>query len=962
MDNINKATFKLGEWIWLDQPQQIIRIESGEVELYAIDNSDNADGIRTFVAVKQVGDCLMGLPPNKVVRLLAIATTEVIASVYDNREHLTAEEEIEITEQTIAFFLGWPRDEVHLRQYQELGVSESISLKPYDNIQVVQDKRVCWLKLEPGQFKSDVYGDFLTNSKPVFPVINNGFLTALEQAGVSILTTAEVLAIYGQDFLQSYISLISDDFCRKLTEYFQESKLAADEKLQQKRTEKEMLVHNSYTELMSNLIPELSVVITPESKKLPPVINVLQLIAEHLGIAKQKIKLDASLEHITSVEEIIKLISRTTSLHGRKVRLEANWHTGDQGPLLVFQQDKPLAAIPSSPEKYELFDLTCGRRQPIDAKAADELSDEAYAFYVNLPAGKSGFWDTLKWAAAKCFKDDYWMLLWTCIIAGIIPIVTPLITQSVFYDIIPSYDKQAHLMVIQVMLITTISAGLVNLVRNLAVLRIKNKIRSTMEAAIWLKFLSLPSAFFRKYQTGDLTMRMQIIQTISSGLSSVISNGLFNGIFSFWNLLVMVYYEPKLSIVAVFIWLIYLILAGILSWRQVKFQRSQIEASGKVAGQTLQILKGLNKFRVAAAEERAFYLWAQKFGVEWKWNRKTRWQQNWLELLGQVMPIMMNFFIFWLTIEWIDQGLKDHSSYLIQANFLGFNSALGGFGASISGLISSFAALWSIKPALERLEPILAAESEVTENKVPAGELAGNIEICDVEFRYAPERPLVINKVSLTIKSGQFVGIVGSSGSGKSSLLRLLLGMEKPEKGVILYDDQDLNEMDVTSVRRQMGVVLQHGQLMSDSIFANIVGSLPLTIDDAWQAAQMVGLGDDIRSMPMEMHTVISEGASNISGGQRQRILIARSIVQSPRIVIFDEATSALDNHTQAIVSDTLEKMRATRIVVAHRLSTIKKADVIVVMDKGEIVEIGNYEELMQKSGLFTELAKRQIA
>ena len=237
----------------------------------------------------------------------------------------------------------------------------------------------------------------------------------------------------------------------------------------------------------------------------------------------------------------------------------------------------------------------------------------------------------------------------------------------------------------------------------------------------------------------------------------------------------------------------------------------------------------------------------------------------------------------------------------------------------------------------------------------------GNIEFCDVDFRYSPERPLVVNHISLTIKAGQFVAIVGSSGSGKSTLLRLLLGLEKLEKGVILYDDQDLDELDIASVRRQMGVVLQHGQLMSDSIFANIVGSLPLTLDDAWQAAQMVGLADDIRAMPMEMHTVISEGASNISGGQRQRILIARSIVQNPRIIIFDEATSALDNHTQAIVSDTLDKMRATRVVVAHRLSTIKKADVIVVMDQGEIVEKGNYEELMQKNGIFSELAKRQI-
>ena len=270
--------------------------------------------------------------------------------------------------------------------------------------------------------------------------------------------------------------------------------------------------------------------------------------------------------------------------------------------------------------------------------------------------------------------------------------------------------------------------------------------------------------------------------------------------------------------------------------------------------------------------------------------------------------------------------------------------------------------LLDVVPILNRLRPVLETEPEVGEDKMEASELTGQIEVSNVTFRYSPEKQPALQNVSLKIQPGQFVAIVGSSGSGKSTLLRLLLGFEKPDNGTIYFDNQDFAELNVTSVRSQMGVVLQHGQLMAGDIFSNIVGSLPLTVDDAWHAAEMVGLSDDIRAMPMGMNTLISEGASNISGGQRQRILIAKSIVNHPRIIVFDEATSALDNRTQSIVAESLEKLKATRIIVAHRLSTICNADYIFVLDNGRIVESGTYDELMDQNGFFTSMAKRQLA
>ena len=237
----------------------------------------------------------------------------------------------------------------------------------------------------------------------------------------------------------------------------------------------------------------------------------------------------------------------------------------------------------------------------------------------------------------------------------------------------------------------------------------------------------------------------------------------------------------------------------------------------------------------------------------------------------------------------------------------------------------------------------------------------GAIEASRLRFRYKEDLPIVLNDVSFTINPGEFVAFVGHSGSGKPTLFRLLLGFEKPESGFIHFDGLDLDDIDPQALRRQMGVVLQNGRITDGDIFTNIIGTAPLSIDDAWEAARAAGLDKDIEAMPMGMHTVISEGGGGLSGGQRQRLLIARAIVHRPRILLFDEATSALDNQTQSTVSRSLEQLNATRIVIAHRLSTILHADRIFVFDQGGIVQQGTYDELMAQEGLFRDLAQRQI-
>jgi len=647
----------------------------------------------------------------------------------------------------------------------------------------------------------------------------------------------------------------------------------------------------------------------------------------------------------------------------RKVQLQQGWHEQDNGPLLAYYgpDRQPAALLPISPKSYQLYLPGEAAGRPLTQSDLSAIQPQAYTFYASLLAKSVTLSEWVKFSLQKCWSHDYVSIVLTSLIAGMIPMLTPFVTNTIFSDLIPIADRHGHVMVIQVMMVAALASTGVSLTRGVAVMRLKGRTRLAAEAALWLRMLSLPSSFFRKFEAGDLALRLNSLNMVSMVLSNSTVSTIFNGILSVFSLAMMLYYSWKLGLISVLLLLIYVSVVSFLVWKMIANKRQMMEAAGKVAGQVLQLLNGLSKFRMQGAEPQAFYLWAKDFGTEWKWNRAVRWNSNWLEVVNSLQPVLLSMLIFYLTMYWLEAGDKEKSQFISQADFLSFNAAMSGFNAAVIGMIPVFSQLMDLIPTLERLKPILETAPEVSEEKIEAGELTGRVEVNNLAFRYAPEKPLVLENISLTIKPGQFVAIVGSSGSGKSTLLRLLLGFEQPETGAVYYDGQDLAEISVKSVRSQMGVVLQHGQLMAGDIYGNIVGSLPLSIDDAWVAAEMVGLDDDVRAMPMGMHTMISEGASNISGGQRQRVLIARSIVNRPRIIVFDEATSALDNRTQAIVTESLEKLKATRIIVAHRLSTICNADYIYVLDKGKLAESGTFEQLMKLDGIFTAMAKRQL-
>jgi ATP-binding cassette subfamily C protein len=524
----------------------------------------------------------------------------------------------------------------------------------------------------------------------------------------------------------------------------------------------------------------------------------------------------------------------------------------------------------------------------------------------------------------------------------------------VFDRVIPNADHSQLLQITLALVAGALAAALFQFTRGIAIIRVEGKLGASLQAAVWDRLLSLPVPFFREYSAGDLADRAMGIDGIRQVLSGATILSILAAVFSVFNFALLFFFDPRLAWAATGLVLVVIVVTTLAGYLKMRHQRQLTQLQGRISGLILQFITGISKLRVAGAEGRAFAFWAREFSAQRKLAHDTRTIANVLAVFNAAYPILTLMVIFAMIAA---MG----KSRLSTGSFLAFNAAFSQFllaGLQVSSVLLS---ALNIVPMYERIRPILQTRPEVDQAKSDPGELTGEVEVNHVTFRYDEGGPLVLRDVSLHIRPGEFVALVGPSGSGKSTLLRLLLGFEAPESGAIYYDGQELAGLDIRAVRKQLGVVLQSGKLMAGDILTNIIGASLLTVDDAWEAARLAGLDKDIEQMPMGMYTVISEGGGTLSGGQRQRLLIARAIVTKPRIIFFDEATSALDNTTQAVVSQSLERLRATRVVIAHRLSTIIKADRVFVLEAGRVVQSGSYAELVKQPGLFADLVKRQL-
>ncbi len=658
-------------------------------------------------------------------------------------------------------------------------------------------------------------------------------------------------------------------------------------------------------------------------------------------------------EELEDLNEQLEYILRPVGIMRREVHLTEGWYRDGIGALLGRTQNgEPVAIIPKGFAGYEFTDYESGEQIQVNEKTAGMLMDEAICFYKPFPMRRLGIGDLLTYMAGTLSRADYVMIVLASLAVSLLGLLTPYANELIFHDAIYTDRMSVLIPIICLMVGATISSTLITITKSLIMSRIETKMNLSVQSATMMRVLSLPAPFFKNYSSGELASRVAYMENLGTMLTGIILDTGLTSLFALVYIAQIAHYTPSLAGPAlgiIFITVLFTILSSLF---QMHMTRKKMKLSSKLDGTVFDLITGIQKIKLSGAERRAFVKWAKEYervaGLEYA-----------PPLFLKLTPVISTAIAVLGTIVLYYSAVK---SQVTAADYMTFNVSYGMLSGAFMTLASMVMIISNIKPSLEMVQPILEEVPEISHDKKVLTRVSGALELTNVSFRYDEDMPYVLDNFSLKIRPGQYVAIVGRTGCGKTTLMRLLLGFETPSRGAVYYDGKDLTTLDMKSLRRKIGVVLQDGRLFAGDIFSNITISAPwLTMEDAWEAARMAGIDEDIRNMPMEMHTYISEGSGGISGGQRQRLMIARAIAPKPKILMFDEATSALDNITQRIVSDSLDSLACTRIVIAHRLSTIKHCDRIVVLDQGKIIEDGTYEGLMAQQGFFAELVSRQL-
>lgn len=708
---------------------------------------------------------------------------------------------------------------------------------------------------------------------------------------------------------------------------------------------------------------ELAGVLQTQADEVFPIGSHLLIAAGAVGKAMGiKILPPPASEDSARIKDPVEAIARASQCRTRRVLLTGDWWQAEHDPLLAYTKaDLPVALLPESGNRYLLFDPELSTKTSLDAEAIANLKLEAYTFYRPLPPFITNAVEIFRFGI-KGYEKDIVAIFGLGILGSLLGMVTPQATAILVNDAIPDSNRTLLTQLGLALFAAAFGKAAFELAQQIISLRVESAADASLQPALWDRILKLSPAFFREYASGDLVNRLLAICEIRAHLSGATQRTLLSGVFALLNLALMFTYSIQLALVGLGLSLLVILVTIISSRMLVTKQRIQEEVDGDINGLTVELIEGVSKLRVAAAEERAFGAWAKKYSQRTKLESGVKHIDDSLTVFNEALPILSSVLIFWFAILFIQMAATENKpGGLSPGSFLAFNTAFSVFLSGATEISNTLSNVIEIIPLWERAKPIIQTPLESDPSKADPGRLTGRIALEHITFRYREDGPLILDDVSIHAEPGEFIALVGPSGSGKSTVFRLLLGFEFPASGTVYYDGQDLAGLDVQAVRRQLGVVLQNVRISAAPIFDSIAAGALITLEEAWEAARMAGFDADIKAMPMGMHTMVSEGGTNLSGGQRQRLLIARALVLKPKIMLMDEATSALDNQTQTIVTESLARMNATRIVVAHRLSTIQNADRIYVVEAGIVVQSGNFDELVNQEGLFARLVARQL-
>ena len=655
----------------------------------------------------------------------------------------------------------------------------------------------------------------------------------------------------------------------------------------------------------------------------------------------------------TGLIDMLNVVSATTGIMYREVTLTNKWYKDAAGPMIasIKDSDKTLALIPSAFGGYHYSDPDSGKNIRINSKNAAQLSDKALCFYRPLPQRQMNTKDLLRYML-KCLNAwDFISFALASAAITIVGLLTPTLNQILIGPVIASKSMYLFFGAVIFLFFSTLSMILLTITRTLLLTRIRNKLSINTGAATMMRLLSLPAPFFRTHSAGELNQDITNINTLCNTIVETFFSSAVTGLFSLVYLIQILDFAPSLVWPSLTVTLLTVCITLITSKMQIKVDDEKLKANAKERGFVYSLISGIQKIRGFGVEEQAFDKWS-------KYYSKTSGLTYYPPLFIRLSQVMITAVSLLGTLAMYVIAVKNNVSV---ADYYAFNASYGYISSAFTALSTLAISTATIKPILKLLKPLFEAVPESNGNAEVINELKGNIELQNITFNYGENTKPVFTDLNLKINKGDYVAIVGHTGCGKTTLVRLILGLEKPTQGKVIFDGKDIESINKNSLRQHIGTVMQDGKLFAGTIYDNIAISNPSTrSENVWKAAEIACIAEDIKDMPMGMRTMIQDGGLSLSGGQRQRLLIARAIASDPSIIIFDEATSSLDNITQQKITEALESFNCTRIVVAHRLSTIQKCNRILVLNNGKIAEEGTYSDLIEKNGIFKKLVEGQ--
>lgn len=943
----------------LEGRDNIWLIKSGNVDVFSVKREEGwIKGARTYLFSAPSGSILFGMDLDSSLShrcFLAAGVTDTLILNVSRKsltDSLTGLDELAyLTDQWILNITsGVARD--HSLRYDlavsapaDEGINKPQTVIVKQNQKVRAKKGVLWMEVESGSV-SLLDSELLEFEKSIFfPLTDNAWILSAKDFETAPLATHTLIQKDGfWYFLETYhlklLELEELNIRMQLVDNFVRNKVKLDRRKEISR--------QAEKSIESVLQPDAFRKKEAESGN--KIFRAAKILARHLNIPISEPPEDK--EGNSAGPEQIAAFSKFALRH---LKLQENWAKTDSSAFISYTEDtkNPAVLIPNAFGRYRIIIPAENIDAGLTPELAERIGENAFTFYRPFPNRQITAKELFTFILSSARKEVLF-LLGAGTIGGLLSLFVPLVTGVILDSAIPANDYSKLTGLGISLLFASFAFMIAQVIRGLSFQRLDAKTDLVVQSAVWDRLINLPVSFFKKFSSGELASKANSIAMLKQMLSLTIINTIVYNLFLVSNLFILFYYDWLLGILSALLFALFIRTVIYFGNKVRKVNYRVIKQENKISSLVNQLLNSISKIRIAGVENQAFKLWADKYVVQQRENLSMKKYSSAIVVLNSVFPVLATIFIYFLFTS-------ERYIAFSAGTLLSFLTAFNVFMMSVMQMSNVAVNLFMALPLFENAKEILNELPEYSVKKESISALKGKIGIDHLFFKYDKEGEYILSDISMTVNPGEFVAVVGASGSGKTTLLRMLLGFETPELGSIYYDNLNIDSIDAGSLRRKIGTVMQNTRLMPGNIYTNIAGVTNYPVEYVNDVCKVTGLDEDLKTMPMGLFTPVSEGLSTLSGGQRQKILITRAVINKPSVLFLDEATSALDNESQKVLADYFSHIQATRIIVAHRLSTIKDADMIYVMEKGKIVESGNYEELYSKNGFFTELVKRQL-